>query len=735
MKGSNTMYAEVLIEYKVKSLDRSFTYIIPDDLKSIIKVGMKVCVPFGQSNKLINGFVTKITSEGLGTNLKSIVSINDRELVLNEELMELGKYLADKTLSTLISAYQTMFPSSLKIKTKKSNYQKYITYLKPRVPKEFLKSYIEEVKGTKQKQLLEDILVAGRIQKKMYNPSTIKSLIDKGIIEEENVPTYRIDKEDQKKDDNIKLSIDQQNAVDEILENKNTSKTYLLHGVTGSGKTEVYMHLIKRLVESGNSAIMLVPEITLTMQIVNNFYSRFGSDVAILHSGLSDGEKYDEYLKVLRGDAHIIVGTRSAIFAPTKNLGIIIIDEEHSESYKQDNSPRYNAIDIAKWRCEYNNIPLVLGSATPRYETYARALKGVYSLLTLPKRIGDIDLPKVHIIDMQVEAKNRSMILSRPLKSMIQDRLDKGEQSIILLNRRGFGTLVMCPMCGYTFKCPNCDITLTYHKSSNSLRCHYCGYFMEKPLVCPECKAGEIKDTGLGTEKLEETLRNMYPSARIVRMDADTTSRKGSHEKIISDFKDEKYDILLGTQMISKGLDFPKVTLVGVISADASLNIPDFRSGERTYALLNQVAGRAGRSGLESDVVIQTYNPDNFTIKMLEVGSFIKNYQYEMSIRKKLKYPPYYYLIGVKICSRVYEDASIEASKVGNYIKRNVKDETIILGPTTAGVFKINNVYRFQIVIKYRFDENIKSILKEIDEMYINHKTVYIEIDVDPYYI
>ncbi len=729
------MYAEVLIEYKVKSLDRSFTYIVPEHLRDVIKIGMKVSVPFGQGDLLINGFVTKIKYDDTLGNLKSIVSVNDPELILNEELMELGKYLADKTLSTLISAYQTMLPSSLKIKTNKANYQKFITYLKPCVPKEFLKSYIEEVKGVKQKQLLEDILVAGRVLKKQYGSSSVKSLIDKGIIEEENVYTYRIDKEDKKVKDNITLSVDQQNAVDEIISNKNVAETYLLHGVTGSGKTEVYMHLIRKIIDEGKCAIMLVPEITLTTQIVNNFYSRFGSDVAILHSGLSQGEKYDEYLKVLRGDAHIIVGTRSAIFAPTPNLGIIIIDEEHSESYKQDNSPRYNAIDIAKWRSEYHKIPLVLGSATPTFETYARALKGVYKLLTLPKRIGDAKLPKVSIVDMAEEARNRSMILSRPLKGLIQDRLDKKEQSILLLNRRGFGTLVMCSSCGHAFKCPNCDITLTYHKSSNSLRCHYCGYFMQKPVKCPECGEGEIKDSGLGTERLEEELKKLYPTARIVRMDADTTSKKGSHEKIIADFRDEKYDILLGTQMISKGLDFPKVTLVGVISADANLNIPDFRSGERTFALLNQVAGRAGRSGLDSEVVIQTYNPDNFTIKMVEMGTFLKNYQYEMSIRKKLKYPPYYYLIGVKICSRVYEDASIEASKVGNYIRSNVGEETIILGPTTAGVFRINNVYRFQIVIKYRFDEKIKGVLKEVDNMYINHKTVYIEVDVDPYYI
>ncbi len=729
------MYAEVLIEYKVKSLDRSFTYEIPEGLRNIIKVGMKVSVPFGQGDSLINGFVTNIKYDSNLGNLKSIVEVTDRELVLNEELMELGKYLRDTTLCTLISAYQTMLPSSLKIKTIKSNFQKVDTYLKLKMPKEFIKSYLEETKGKNQKEILEILLKEEKILKKDHSASTVKTLLTKGLIEEEKVPTYRIDKENAKDFSKVTLTEDQQNCYDEVMANLDVANTYLLHGVTGSGKTEVYMHLIEQVIKKGKCAIMLVPEITLSMQIVNNFYKRFGSDVAILHSALSQGEKYDEYLKIMRGDAHIIVGTRSAIFAPINRLGIIIIDEEQSESYKQDNTPRYNAIDIAKWRSEYHRIPLILGSATPTFETYARSLKGVYKLLTLPKRVNDAKLPVVKVVDMAEEAKKRNMVLSGYLKEQLKNRLELHEQSILLLNRRGFGTLVTCTSCGYTFKCPNCDITLTYHKSSNALRCHYCGYFLRKPENCPECKMHDIQDSGVGTERLEEQLHKLYPEARIVRMDADTTSKKGSHEKIIQDFKDEKYDILLGTQMISKGLDFPKVTLVGVVSADASLNIPDFRSGERTYALLSQVAGRAGRSGLESEVIIQTYNPDNFTIKMVEMGTFLKNYQYEMSIRKKLKYPPYYYLVGIKVCSKVYEDASIEATKVYNHIKGSISRESIILGPTTAGVFRINSVYRFQIVIKYRHDESLTKSLKEIDEMYIDHKTVYLEIDMNPYYI
>ena len=730
------MYAEVLIEYKVKKLDRTFTYKVPEHLENIIKKGMKVIVPFGNSDKTINGFVTGIKNEANLGNLKSIIDVCDVELSLNDELLKLGEYLRDTCLCTLISAYQTMLPSSLKIKTNNSNYQKYESYIVSLMPKAFLEDYlINECKRDSQKLILKDLIEKGEIKKRDYSKSSVDTLIKKGLIKEEKRSIYRIDNSNSAKEESLKLNEDQEKAYNEIVKSLNKSETFLLHGVTGSGKTEVYMHLIEKVVSSGKTAIMLVPEITLSMQIVNNFYNRFGEDVAILHSALSEGEKYDEYLKVLRGDAHIIVGTRSAVFAPTPNLGIIIIDEEQVESYKQDNSPRYNSIDVAKWRSKFNNIPLVLGSATPTYETYARALKGVYTLLTLPKRVGDAKLPTVKVVDMAEEMKKRHPIISEMLDEKIKERLDRKEQVILLLNRRGFSNYVTCNNCGFTYKCPNCDITLTYHKSSNSLRCHYCGHFVTKGEICPECKEGELKEFGTGTEKLEEELNKKYTSARIVRMDADTTSRKGSHDKIIKAFKNEEYDILLGTQMISKGLDFPKVTLVGVINADSSLNIPDFRSGERTYALLSQVSGRAGRNNLESEVIIQTFNPDNFTIMMAANGTYIKNYQYEMAIRKKLKYPPYYYLTGIKVCSNTYEEASKEANKVYNFLKSNLNNEDYILGPTTAGIFRLKNIYRFQIIIKYRFDDKLNDTLKKLDELYAENKDVYLEIDMNPYYI
>ena len=728
------MQAKVLIEYKVKSLDKAFNYNVPEEFINVVKKGMKVKVPFGLGDKLINGFIIDLTDEGINPTYKYIDSIVDEYLVLNDELLNLGLYMKETYLCTQISAYQTMLPTSLKIKTINSNYQKYKEYLVLNIGEELAKSFLSELRGEKQKEILNRLINKEEVLKGEYPSSTVKSLVDKDLIKIKRVDVYRIDKSDMKKESTIVLNSEQKGVVDKIIGKLNNSETYLLHGVTGSGKTEVYMQIISRVLDENMGAIMLVPEITLTTQLVNTFYERFGSDVAILHSNLSDGEKYDEYLKIYKGDAKIVVGTRSACFSPIKNLGVIIIDEEHSDSYKQDNNPRYNAIDISIVRSKNNNCPLILGSATPRYETFARALKGVYTYLSLPNRINNYPLPSVKLVDMTSEVKKGNKIISSVLKEEIENRLKKDEQVMLLLNRRGFSTLINCSSCGYTFKCPNCDITLTYHKTSNALRCHYCGYFLTKPSICPSCK-GPLNDLGLGTQKLEEELSTMFEDASIIRMDADSTKRKGSHEAIIKAFKEKKFNIMLGTQMISKGLNFDDVSLVGIINADNSLNIPDFRSAERAFNMLEQTRGRAGRKGLSSKVIVQTYNIDNFTLKMLEHGSYIQNYRYEMNIRKKLKYPPYYYLIGIKICSKDYKLASVEANKIYKYIKPLLDKETIILGPTTAGIFKIKNIYRFQLVLKYRFDKNIKKILSEVNNHYIDNKDTFIEIDIDPYSI
>ena len=724
------MYADVLIEYNSKAVDQTFTYIIPETLKETIKVGMKVLVPF--ANRIINGFVTNIKDENNSEyELKEIKEIVDEYFCLNEELMKMGAYLQSKTLCTKIAAYQTMLPSSLKVKDQKSNYSKYLVYIELNANEEEINNYIEDNKRSKkQVEILKQLLEVKRVLKNtIESKSSLKTLLEKELIKESKEQIYRLQNE-KVADLNVTFTKDQEKALASIDLTK--ENTYLLHGVTGSGKTEVYIELIKRVVEQNKKAILLVPEISLTAQVVNKFYYHFGNDVAVFHSALSDGEKYDEYLKILREEVHIVVGTRSAIFTPLNNLGIIIIDEEHSDTFKQDTNPRYHAIDMAKYRAHYNNCPLVLGSATPSLETMARALKGVYTYISMPNRVGNSTLPTVEIVDMAEEMKKRNVILSEKLKLKIADRLIKNEQTILLLNRRGYSTIISCKSCGYTYKCPNCDITLTYHKTTNNLRCHYCGYTVFKEEICPECHEKALSDYGTGTEKLEQELIKEYPDARIIRMDADTTRNKGSHEDIINRFKRHEYDILLGTQMISKGLDFPLVTLVGVINADATLNIPDFRSGERTFSLLNQVAGRAGRSSIPGEVIIQTFNPDNFTLACVKENDYMKFYQYEMENRHKLDYPPYFYLTSVKIASRDYNLASQEITKVRNYLSRNIAKTSIILGPTTANVFKMNNIYRFQIIIKYKNDSNLFTALKELDKIYALNNKVNIEIDNNP---
>ena len=723
------MYAEVLIEYSAKSIDKTFTYLIPPNLQGIIQVGMKVLVPFGPNT--INGFITKINDTIEETyEIKEIIDIVDKYFCLNDELMQLGEYLQSKTLCTKITAYQTMLPSSLKVKEQKTNYSKYLTYIELNKPALDIYDYIENnPRKKKNAEILETLLKEGKILKSTYPSNNINQLLDENLIKITQEQIYRLNN-DKQNNDKITFSKDQQNAIDTI--DLNSEDTYLLHGVTGSGKTEVYIELIKRVVALGKKAIMLVPEISLTAQIVNKFYSHFGNDVAIFHSGLSNGEKYDEYLKILRDEVHIVVGTRSAIFTPLTNLGIIIIDEEHSETYKQDSNPRYHSLDMATFRSKYHHIPIVLGSATPSLETMARALKGVYKYIEMPNRIGSSTLPKVEIIDMAEEMKKRNMIFSNTLKTKILDRLSKKEQIILLLNRRGYSTVISCKSCGYTYKCPHCDITLTYHKTSNNLRCHYCGYTIFKGDTCPECKEKALADYGLGTEKLEQEIKKIFPEARVIRMDADTTINKGAHEDIINRFKNHEYDILLGTQMISKGLNFPLVTLVGVINADATLNIPDFRSGERTFSLLSQVSGRAGRNELPGEVILQTFNPDNFTLKCVQENDYMKFYKYEMSNRHKLDYPPYYFLTSIKIASKDYDLASKEILKVRKYLESNLNKDTIILGPTTASMFKMNNIYRFQIILKYKKDPNIMKTLKELDELYMLNNKVNIEIDNNP---
>ena len=724
------MYAEVLVEYTNKAVDKTFTYLVPDNLKDIIKVGMKVKIPF--NNKIINGFVLKLKNNNDSDyELKSIYKIDDENLILNKELISLGKHLQECTLCSKITAFQTMLPSSLKVKDQNHNYIKYVTYLVLNTDEDIVNKYIKDNTRYKaQINILNDLLRDNKVLKNEYGTAPVKRLLDLGLIKEEKIQKYRLNISDNNLDQPLLLSKEQEEAVNKI--DLSNHDTYLLFGTTGSGKTEVYMHLMSDVIKNNKTCLMLLPEISLTAQMIDKFYKRFGSKVAVFHSGLSQGEKYDEYLKIYRDEIKIVVGTRSAIFTPLKNLGLIVIDEEHSDTYHQDDNPRYNAIDMAKFRSTYNKCPLVLGSATPTLESMARAKKNVYKLIEMPHRINNQMLPQIKIVDMVQEMKKRRTVISEILETKILDRLAKKEQIILLLNRRGFSTIVTCQNCGNTFKCPHCDITLTYHKTSKTLRCHYCGYTLPLPSVCPECHEDSLNYLGLGTEKLEETLNKMFNTARIVRMDVDTTSNKGGHEKIIEAFKNHEYDILLGTQMIAKGLDFPLVTLVGVINADTSLNIPDFRSGEKTFDLLYQVSGRSGRSIIPGEVIIQTFNPDNEYLNFVKNNSYLDFYKYEMNMRKELKYPPYYYLINITISSNDYKLGGQEANKAYKFLKDNLLNTTIIYSPTPAQIFRVNNVYRFQILIKYRYDSLLELNLKKLDAIYANNNKVNLGIDINP---
>ena len=723
------MYVSVLTQIGAKAVDQTFFYHVPKLLENNIKIGVRVRIPFG--NMILDGFVLGISDNSSYDNskIKDIINVIDKEPVLNKEMLLLGKYMSDNLLASLSSCYQVMLPKALKAEVKSNIKIKYDRYLHRIKSIEEIDRYIDNCKYESQINLLCKLKEGDILITKMS--SSINTIIKYGIasIIYEECKRYKYDGISNYK--RVNLTDKQRLVSDTIISSFGKSDTFLLYGVTGSGKTEVYMDVIEKAINNGKSAIMLVPEIGLTPQIVGKFISRFGNVISVLHSKLSDSERYDEYRKITNGESKIVIGTRSAIFVPFNNIGVIIIDEEHTSSYKQDNNPRYSAINVAEWRSKYHNCPLVLGSATPSLESFAKAGNHVYKLLSLTERAGGSVLPNVNIVDMKEEVKKGNFILSDMLKNKISEVLSKSEQAIILLNRRGYSSTISCRECGYVYKCPNCDITYTYHKSSNNLKCHYCGYSMVLPNKCSICGSDNLKDYGLGTEKLEETLNSLY-NARIVRMDVDTTSKKGQHQKIIDDFGEHKYDILIGTQMIAKGLDFPLVTLVGVVSIDSSLTSPDYRASENTFQLLSQVSGRAGRSESKGEVIIQTFNPDHYAITLAKNHDYIDFYKEERKIRKMLKYSPYYYMVLVSITSKDYELGFKEANKIGSYIRNNISNDSIVLGPTMANMFKVNNIYHYQIIIKYRKDDSLMKVLKFIIDMQVRNNKIDVSIDFNP---
>lgn len=717
------MVASVLVELSNRNVDKCYDYLIPKKFENYIKIGIRVVVPFGKQT--LEGFVLNITFVDSNDDLKEIIDVVDSDVILNDELLLLGKYIKNKTLSTLISAYQTMLPKALKAQKKSSINKVYDKYIELNIDKESLNKYKF---NDGQKKIIGEILSGNNNKKylKGISISSLNTLINKNIIREVLIERYRMNIETKFSYEKFKLNEEQQQAVNMILSSSNTC---LLYGVTGSGKTEVYMEVIDRMLRLGKTAIVLVPEISLTPQITDRFSSRFGNNIAILHSRLSDGEKYDEYRKIVRGEVSIVIGARSAVFAPLKNIGVIVIDEEHSNTYKQENNPKYNAIDIAIERSKFHNAKVILGSATPSLESFSRAIVNKYQLIQLKKRANAKNLPNILIVDMNKEAKKNNYFSSVLIEN-IRKTLENKEQVILLLNRRGYASFITCSNCGYVSKCPNCDITLTYHKSSDMERCHYCGYATKRKVICPNCHEQSMKNLGVGTEKIEEELNKLF-DAKVIRMDFDTTSTKGAHERIIEDFQNKKYDILLGTQMIAKGLDFPNVTLVGVINADTSLMIPNFRSSEYTFQLLSQVAGRSGRGAKSGKVIIQTFNKEHYAICLAKNHNYVEFFNKEMKIRKELNYPPYCYLVSLKVISKDYDLAKNEGNIIAIKLKNNLKN-SIILGPSIGSTFKVNNTYRFGILIKYKKEDNLYNFLEKILDYYKTNGKIKVDIDFNP---
>lgn len=790
--GGEPMIADVIVDVKVKNVNRPFAYRIPKHLEDVIEPGMRVVVPF-RFRKLL-GYVVEIREyEDTDFELKDIIATSDLIPSLTPELLQLAKEMAEDTASFFISCIQVMLPVAIKAQYRKwlipktdklpepvqsyfHNKEKVnvdnvreedLTVMKKAVKDELLElryevrdkgsiryeTYLklvdddpEKLKRAKKQQLVVNYLKQVKnpvlknevLEKLRVMSSVIKALIDKGLVTEVKVEQYRTPYDDvEKTDEKHALNEEQKEAYERITRwlKKNEPKTFLLHGITGSGKTEVYLHLIEEVLKNGKEAIVLVPEISLTPQMVHQFKSRFGEQVAVMHSGLSIGEKYDEWRKIRHGKVKIAVGARSAIFAPFTNLGIIIIDEEHESTYKQEDMPKYHAVEVAKRRQQYHRCVLVLGSATPSLESYARAVKGVYELLELNERATHTPLPDTHIIDMTVEAKKGNLsIISEMLYNAICDRLERDEQVILLLNRRGYNSFLLCRSCGNTVMCQNCDISLTYHKRLNRLKCHYCGFEAMPPKHCPICGGEHISGFGYGTEKVEEELTKLFPDTNILRMDVDTTSRKGSHEKILKQFREKKAHILLGTQMIAKGLDFEDVTLVGVLMADTSLKLPDFRASEKTFQLITQVAGRAGRHKEHSDVIIQTYNPTHYAIQAASRQNYKAFFNQEMKIRHLGRYVPYYFMSQIVIASDTMQESYRQGDRIARFLKNKLSEEAIILGPVIPQVGRLKNLYYTQLIIKYKHEPNLKQTLEQILVTYNDH-SVHVTIDMYPNFL
>ena len=721
------MVAEVIIDTSVKSLNKTFDYEIPTDLSDKVIVGSRVFVPFGNQKNLEEGIVVKI-KEMSEYKVKEIKGLQKEQI--KSEYISLAKWMSYRYFCNIAECLKLMLPPGRTAKdiTKRVN-EKTVNCFELNKSEDEIREALDNnlIRSEKQKNVLEYLLNNGKSTMsdiQLFNDASlavVNSLVKKGFVRKEIEKVSRnpfVHKIGVKSVD-LELTNEQQLAYNSI---KNSGE-YLLYGITGSGKTEIYLQLIQKMIKQGKSSIMLVPEISLTPQTIDRFIARFGEEeIAVLHSKLSTGERFDEWNKIKDGKAKIIIGARSAIFAPAQNLGLIVIDEEHDESYQSEASPRYDSIEVAEYLCNKFNISLVLGSATPSMREFYKAKMGKINLLTLSQRANNSTLPKVEIVDLRDELANgNKTMISCKLQEEIKKNIETKKQTILYFNRRGFSSFLMCQDCGHTFKCDRCDITLTYHKVENKLKCHYCGEEYQIPRECPQCGSKNIKYIGAGTQKLEEQIKEMFPMASTIRMDIDTVSKKNSHEIILDKFRQENINILIGTQMVVKGHHFPNVTLVGAIFADTSLNIGDFRANERTFQTLTQVAGRAGRGNDEGRVIIQTFNPENYAIQYSKTQNYDLFYSTEIGIRKQLKYPPFCDIIAIALTGNNEKNLVTFSKNIHMYLRDRVIKEkfgVLLYSPVQCPIYKIKDKYRMRILIKCLYDDRMHKLLNDMLEKF-----------------
>jgi primosomal protein N' (replication factor Y) len=738
-----TLYADVIVDISHEKLDRPFQYRVPENLMQVIDVGSCVTVPFGSGNRTLKGYVVSLSDKCSydETKIKNIQSISEKSTDIDDKMISLAAFIQKNFGGTMIQALKTVIPAK---RTVKQLEHRHVVRLLGREEILSLASECERKHRTAQARLLREMADREEIPyewitaKLGISAATVKSLETSGVIKITADYAYRNPltksvREQKESAAKVTLSVKQQYIIDEFIKDYDNGRRgqYLIHGITGSGKTEVYIRLIEEVVSRGKQAIVLIPEIALTYQTLIRFYGRFGDRVSVMNSMLSAGEKYDQCQRAKKGELDVIIGPRSALFTPFPNLGLIIMDEEHENSYKSESTPKYHAREAAYQTAKLNNASVVMGSATPSVETYYRVQNGEVRLFELDERLTGGSLPKVYTVDLRDELRkgNRS-IFSVKLQELLADRLAKGQQSMLFLNRRGYAGFISCRSCGEVMKCPHCAVSLSEH-NNGKLMCHYCGYTVDKPNLCPKCGSKYIMGFKAGTQQIEEKLKQMFPNIRTLRMDKDTTGIKESYEQILSSFANGEADVLIGTQMIVKGHDFPNVTLVGIVAADLSLGAGDYRCSERTFELLTQAVGRAGRGVLPGEAVIQTYQPEHYAVVYAAQQNYKAFYEEEIMYRELSEYPPVGHMLAVQVNGKDENSAKQFADVLADMVKLGGKSQ--VIGPAPANIAKVNDIFRFVFYIK---DEEYDKLVEAKDMLEKNIKLLQpkesCQFDFDP---